>query len=183
MRSAGLITAPSLRCGRGLGNKDTVRALKNLCLKYKNDIVFLSETKQKKSYLEKIRTRVKMDNAFYVEPIGIAGGLALWWNNEVKLSVLYSDKNLIDTIISINGEPEWFGTFIYAPPYEEEKQEFWERLGKLRDNANGKWCIMGDTNVVASPSEKYGGAPFDLNSAKWYHEFLEKSLLMEIQSK
>ncbi|KAK8990141.1 hypothetical protein V6N11_008656 [Hibiscus sabdariffa] len=168
---------------RGLGNKDTVRALKNLCFKYKNAIVFLSETKQKKSYLEKIRRRMKMDNAFYVEPIGIAGGLALWWNKEVKLSVLHHDKNLIDTIISINGEPEWFGTFIYAPPYEEENQEFWERLGTLRDNANGKWCIMGDTNVVASPSEKYRGAPFDFNNAKWYHEFLERSLLMEIQSK
>ncbi|KAK8551735.1 hypothetical protein V6N12_040359 [Hibiscus sabdariffa] len=168
---------------RGLDNKDTIRALKNICLKHKNDIVFLSETKKKKRYLEKIRMRMKLDNAFYVEPIGIAGGLALWWNNEVKLSVLHHDKNLIDTVISINGEPEWFGTFIYAPPYEEEKQEFWERLGTLRDNASVKWCIMGDTNVVSSPSEKYGGAPFDYNNAKWYYEFLEKSLLMEIQSK
>ncbi|KAK9035692.1 hypothetical protein V6N11_077725 [Hibiscus sabdariffa] len=109
---------------RGLGNKDTVCALKNICFKNKNDIVFLSETKQKKRYLEKIRMRMKLDNAFYVEPIGIAGGLALWWNNEVKLSVLHHDKNLIDTVISINGEPEWFGTFIYAPAYEEEKQDF-----------------------------------------------------------
>ncbi|KAK8495975.1 hypothetical protein V6N12_062054 [Hibiscus sabdariffa] len=124
-----------------------------------------------------------MDNAFYVEPIGITGGLAMWWSNEVKLSVLHHDKNLIDTVISINREVEWFGTFIYAPPYEKEKQEFWERLGTLRDNVNVKWCIMGDTNIVASPSEKYGGSPFDHNNAKWYHEFLERSLLMEIQSK
>ncbi|KAK8555357.1 hypothetical protein V6N12_009505 [Hibiscus sabdariffa] len=42
---------------------------------------------------------------------------------------------------------------------------------------------MGDTNIVASPNEKYGGSPFDHNSAKWYHEFLERSYLMEIQSK
>ncbi|KAK8502512.1 hypothetical protein V6N12_005498 [Hibiscus sabdariffa] len=118
-----------------------------------------------------------------IKNLGIAGGLALWWNNKVKLSVLHHDKNLIDIVISINGEPEWFGTFIYAPPYEEEKQEFWERLGTLRDNANVKWCIMGDTNVVASPSEKYGDAPLDYNNVKWYHEFLERSLLMEIQSK
>ncbi|KAL4384957.1 hypothetical protein GQ457_15G009130 [Hibiscus cannabinus] len=53
---------------RGLGNKDTVRALKNICFKHKNDIVFLSETKQKRRYLEKIRMRMKMDNAFYVDP-------------------------------------------------------------------------------------------------------------------
>ncbi|KAK9014821.1 hypothetical protein V6N11_005959 [Hibiscus sabdariffa] len=168
---------------RGLGNKDTVRALKTLCYKHKNDIVFLSETKQKRRYLEKIRMRIKMDNAFYVDPVGIAGGLALWWTNDVKLSVLLHDKNLIDTVISINGEDEWFGTFIYAPPYEEEKQEFWESLGTLRDDINAKWCIMGDTNIVASPNEKYGGTPFDHNNTKWFHEFLQRSYLMEIQSK
>ncbi|KAK8976329.1 hypothetical protein V6N11_074204 [Hibiscus sabdariffa] len=114
---------------------------------------------------------------------GIAGGLALWWTNDVKLSVLTHDKNLTDTVISINGEDKWFGTFIYAPPYEEEKQEFWERLGTLRDDVNAKWCIMGDTNIVASPNEKYGGTPFDYNNAKWFHEFLDRSYLIEIQSK
>ncbi|KAK8497056.1 hypothetical protein V6N12_063837 [Hibiscus sabdariffa] len=168
---------------RRLGNKDTVRALKNICFKHKNEIVFLSETKQKRRYLEKIRMRMKMDNAFYVDPVGIAGGLALWWSNDVKLSVLNHDKNFIDTVISINGEDVWFGTFIYAPPYEEEKQEFWERLGSLRNDVNAKWCIMRDTNIVASPNEKFGGLPFDFNSAKWFHEFLDRSYLMEIHSK
>ncbi|KAK8999372.1 hypothetical protein V6N11_070541 [Hibiscus sabdariffa] len=115
--------------------------------------------------------------------VRIAGGLALWWTNEVKLSVLLHDKNLIDTVISINGEDEWFGTFIYAPPYEKEKQEFWERLGTLRNDVNAKWCIMGDTNIVASPNEKYSGSPFDHNNAKWFHEFLERYYLREIQSK
>ncbi|KAK9033906.1 hypothetical protein V6N11_050087 [Hibiscus sabdariffa] len=124
-----------------------------------------------------------MGNGFYVDPVGIVGGLALWWNSEIKLSVMQHDKNFIDTIISIKGEEEWFGTFIYAPPYESEKQEFWERLGTLRYDINAKWCIMGDTNIVTSPNEKYGGSPFDNNNAKWYHEFLERSYLMEIQSK
>ncbi|KAK9017022.1 hypothetical protein V6N11_079510 [Hibiscus sabdariffa] len=127
--------------------------------------------------------KMKMDNAFYVEPVGIAGELALWWNNEVKLSVLHYDKNFIETVISINGETEWFGTLIYAPPYEEGKQKFWEKLGTLRNDMNAKWCVIGDTNIVASPNEKYGGLPFDHNYAKWYHKFLERSYLMQIQSK
>ncbi|KAK8550978.1 hypothetical protein V6N12_039653 [Hibiscus sabdariffa] len=168
---------------RGLGNKDTVHALKNVCFKHKNDIVFLSETKQKRRYLEKIRMKMKMDNAFYVDPVGIAGGLALWWTNDVKLSVLHHDKNFIDSVISINGEEEWFGTFIYASPYEEEKQEFWERLGTLRVDVNAKWCIMGDTNIVASPNEKYGGAPFDQNNVIWYHEFLRNPFLWKFKAK
>ncbi|KAK9045794.1 hypothetical protein V6N11_051702 [Hibiscus sabdariffa] len=127
--------------------------------------------------------KMKLENAFYVEPDGIASGLALWWSQEVKLSVTHHDKNFIDTIISISGEPEWFGTFIYAPPYEDEKQCFWEKLGALRNDVNAKWCVMGDTNILASPTEKYGGSPFDHNNFKWYHEFLERTFLMEIQSK
>ncbi|KAK8985074.1 hypothetical protein V6N11_076766 [Hibiscus sabdariffa] len=106
-----------LFCGllRGLCNKDTIWALKNICFKHKSEIVFLSETKQKKRYLEKIRMKMKLENAFYVEPVGITGGLALWWSSNVKLAVLQYDKNFIDTMISINRESEWFRTFIYAP--------------------------------------------------------------------
>ncbi|KAK8999419.1 hypothetical protein V6N11_070586 [Hibiscus sabdariffa] len=127
--------------------------------------------------------KIKVDNAFYVEPEGIAGGIALWWSNEVKLSVLHYDRNFIDAKISINGEPEWFGTFIYAPPYSGEKHEFWDSLTALRNDINAKWCIIGDFNVVVCPEEKYGGAPFDHSSAKWYYEFLNHTYLMEIPSK
>ncbi|KAK8530719.1 hypothetical protein V6N12_013221 [Hibiscus sabdariffa] len=126
---------------------------------------------------------MKMENAFYVEPEGIASGLALWWSPDVKLTILQYNKNFIDTIISVNGELEWFGTFIYAPPYEEEKQRFWARLANLRSDVNANWCIMGDSNIVASPNDKYGGSPFNHNSAKWYYDFLENTYLIEMQSK
>ncbi|KAK9045054.1 hypothetical protein V6N11_058944 [Hibiscus sabdariffa] len=39
-------------------------------------------------YLEKIRMKMKMENAFYVEQEGITGGMALWWSLDVKLTVL-----------------------------------------------------------------------------------------------
>ncbi|KAK9037790.1 hypothetical protein V6N11_022690 [Hibiscus sabdariffa] len=167
---------------KGLGNKDTVRALKNLVFKYRAEIIFLSETKQKKRYIEKIRMKMKIDNAFYVEPDGIAGGLALWWSNNVKLTILQQAKNFIDTKISFNGETEWFGIFIYAPPNSENKQKFWESLACLRKDINAKWCVIGDSNVVARPEDKCAGNPFDHNQAKWYYDFLDQTYLMEIPS-
>ncbi|KAK9006996.1 hypothetical protein V6N11_019324 [Hibiscus sabdariffa] len=126
--------------------------------------------------------KMKFENAFYVEPDGIAGGLALWWSNNVKLSILHYDKNFIDTKTSINGESYWFGTFIYAPLYTEGKRKFWETLASLRNDVNAKWCVLGDFNVVGSPEEKHGGNPFDHNSAKWYYKFLDQTYLMEIPS-
>lgn len=60
-------------------------------------MVFLMETKNKKEKLEKIRKRLNFSGYVYVNPRGISGGLALWWNKEVDVSVLSSDKNLIDS--------------------------------------------------------------------------------------
>ncbi|KAK8506271.1 hypothetical protein V6N12_019963 [Hibiscus sabdariffa] len=168
---------------RGLGNKETVRALKNTSFKYKPGIIFLSETKKKKRYLEKIRMKMKMTEYFYVEPVGIAGGLALWWSNEADISVLSFGKNFIDTKVSLNGEEDWFLTFIYGPPYTEEKQTFWESLASLRNNNEKKWCLIGDSNVVARPEEKLGGLTFDASSAKWFHDFTDALCLIELPLK
>ncbi|KAK9011970.1 hypothetical protein V6N11_040041 [Hibiscus sabdariffa] len=88
---------------RGLGNKETVRALRNSIQKFQPDIVFLSETKQQKRYLEKIRMKMKMEHSFYIEPNGIVGGLALWWSNDVQIKILKSGKHLIDAEISLVG--------------------------------------------------------------------------------
>ncbi|KAK8473933.1 hypothetical protein V6N11_069905 [Hibiscus sabdariffa] len=41
---------------------------------------------------------------------------------------------------------------------------------------------MGDSNIVASPYDKYGGSPFNHKNAKWYYDFLEQMYLMKIQS-
>ncbi|KAK8982944.1 hypothetical protein V6N11_054929 [Hibiscus sabdariffa] len=101
---------------RGLGNKETIRALKNSIDKFKPDIVFLSETKQKKRYLEKIKMKMKLVHSYYVEPSGLVGGLSLWWSKDTQITILKDGKHFIDAKISVNGEAEWFGTFIYGPP-------------------------------------------------------------------
>ncbi|KAL4273346.1 hypothetical protein GQ457_13G012080 [Hibiscus cannabinus] len=91
---------------RGLGKKESMRALKNAGVKFKPSIIFLSETKKKKRYLEKIKMKMKLDESFYVEPVGLAGGLALWWSNEANISALNYEKNFIDTKVSLNNGEE-----------------------------------------------------------------------------
>lgn len=55
------------------------------------------ETKNKKEKLERIRRSLNFTGFDYVNPRGVFGGLALWWNNDVEVSVLSSYKNLIHT--------------------------------------------------------------------------------------
>ncbi|KAK9032054.1 hypothetical protein V6N11_056338 [Hibiscus sabdariffa] len=173
---------------RGLGNKDTNRALRKSIQKFQPDIIFLSETKQKKGFLEKVKTKMKMAHSFYVEPCRITGGLAcgiprglaLWWSNDTQITVLRSGKHFIDAEISIKGESEWFGSFIYGPPYKEEKREFWEMMTQMRDASEECWLVIGDTNVVASQEEKLGGIPFNLNDARVYFDFIDGKGLIEL---
>ncbi|KAK8507257.1 hypothetical protein V6N12_008599 [Hibiscus sabdariffa] len=165
---------------RGLGNKETVRGLKNAIQKFQPEMAFLSETKQQKRYLEKIRMKMKMEQYFYIEPNGIAGGLALWWFKNAKINILKYGKNFIDAEISVDGESKWFGTFIYGPPYKEENREFWEFMSNLRNGSDERWLVIGDSNVVSSQEEKIGGASFNPNNARSYFGFVDTQGLIDL---
>ncbi|KAK9045242.1 hypothetical protein V6N11_059129 [Hibiscus sabdariffa] len=165
---------------RGLGNKETVRVLKNSIQKFQHDIVFLSGLKQPKKYLEKIKMKMKMEHSFYIDPIGTAGGLALWWSKDTQIKVLKHGRYFIDAKISVNGESEWFDTFIYGPPYSEEKRAFWELMTNLRSGNGVRWLVIGDSNVMSSQEEKLGGMLFDPNHARDFFEFIDTMGLLDI---
>ncbi|KAK8975560.1 hypothetical protein V6N11_055708 [Hibiscus sabdariffa] len=117
--------------------------------------------------------KMKMDYSFYIKPNGSAGGLALWWTNDVQIKILKARKRFIDVEISVAGESEWFGTFIYVPPYKEEKKDLWEFMTNLRNGSGDRWLVMGDSNIVSSQEEKIGGVSFNVNDARSYFGFVD----------
>lgn len=40
------------------------------------------------------------NNGSLVDPVGRAGGLALWWSHLVDVSIIESSKNIIDTYVT-----------------------------------------------------------------------------------
>ncbi|KAK8521764.1 hypothetical protein V6N12_066349 [Hibiscus sabdariffa] len=82
-------------------------------------------------------------------------------------------------MVRMNG----FCTFIYGPPYAEEKQQFWEGLSILGRRSSDKWCIIGDTNIVTRSEDKLGGAPFGSSQAKYFLDFVDKEGLLELSIK
>ncbi|KAK8480353.1 hypothetical protein V6N11_038049 [Hibiscus sabdariffa] len=168
---------------RGLGNPNTKRALKDTLIKYNPLITFLSETKKNQKYLERIKATNKFSGSFYVNPHGIAGGLALWWTENVSIKILRESVNFIDTLVLVNGEDPWQCTFVYGPPYTSEKQQFWANLQNFRHCSNVKWCIIGDINIVANQNDKDGGAPINKSHAQWFLDFMDVSGLIEVPIK
>jgi hypothetical protein len=62
-------------------------------------IVFISETRQQRDRISNLRYRIGFKNAFVVDGQGKAGGLGLFWEDEIKLHVLSYGLHHIDTII------------------------------------------------------------------------------------
>ncbi|GMP35785.1 hypothetical protein CsSME_00008110 [Camellia sinensis var. sinensis] len=82
------------------------------------------ETKNKRKLLEKVRGSLNFPDKYYVDPIGISGGLALWWVDGVGLDVRFKSKNIFRCIISAPGRGHWAASFIYAPPCRRERRVF-----------------------------------------------------------
>ncbi|KAK8596584.1 hypothetical protein V6N12_065067 [Hibiscus sabdariffa] len=168
---------------RGLGNPNTTRALKDTLTKYSPNIVFLSETKKNKKYLQRLRSRNKLSGSFYVNPHGIQGGLALWWTENVSITIMRESLNFIDTLASLTGEESWQCTFTNGPPYTSKKQQFWAKFQNLRQCSTVKWSVIRDVNIVADQNDKDGRALVNKSQAQWFLGFMDASGHIELPIK
>jgi hypothetical protein len=65
---------------RGLGNPWTIGDLHRMVKKKRLAMIFLMETKLRKSRMELIRIKLGFPNIMVVDSMGKSGGLALFWN-------------------------------------------------------------------------------------------------------
>ncbi|XP_058180015.1 uncharacterized protein LOC131298548 [Rhododendron vialii] len=142
---------------QGIGRPLTFQILQGLCIVHRPLVVFLMETKNKRDTLELIRS-LHFQNSSYVDPKGIAGGLALWWTDEVILDVRYKTKNLMKCVVSWpRMKNPWLVTFVYAPPVWNQRVAFWNVLKGIAKENGYPWLCVGDLNEIGSSAEKQGG--------------------------
>ncbi|KAK4274590.1 hypothetical protein QN277_017787 [Acacia crassicarpa] len=118
------------------------------------------ETKQKASYVRKVRRRCGFDEEWMVNPVGRSGGLTLWWSNVLIVNILFSSSNIIHTSVmsSTLSTPSYI-TFIYGPTDEEERRLCWEEVRKISNNIRASWLYLDDFNDILAQDEKRGGLP------------------------
>ncbi|KAG5563119.1 hypothetical protein RHGRI_005763 [Rhododendron griersonianum] len=89
---------------------------------------------------------------------GTAGGLALWWTDEVILDVRFKTKNLMKCVVSWPRiKNSWLVTFVYAPPVWNHRVAFWNVLKDIAKENGYPWLCVGDLNEIGSSAEKQGG--------------------------
>ena len=84
---------------RGLGNPQTVNALKDLVTSYKSNILFLMETKVFSYRMKFFRSFLHFDGCFSVNRQGL-GGISLMEKSYGSVFVVSFSLNFIDSIVS-----------------------------------------------------------------------------------
>lgn len=104
-----------------------IHYLREIWQKHKPDFLFLSETKQELEFVQDFQSHFGYDNLVTVDPIGRSGGLALFYNNEYQVKILYSSNIMIDVKAVALGK-RIFMTFVYGNHVQQLREQVWERL-------------------------------------------------------
>lgn len=138
---------------RGLGNP---RAMRSVCLamrQHNPQILFLCETKLTVAEADKLKFRLKMDNAVCVPCQGRKGGLIILWKDEVALSLKSFSKHHINMEVMEGGRCAWKLTDFLGGCTSESRKEGWDTLVALAERPSLPWLVFGDFNEVLDENE------------------------------
>ncbi|KAL9681016.1 hypothetical protein QQ045_012797 [Rhodiola kirilowii] len=120
---------------RGLGHPRSVRELTELVRVYRQKIVGLSETKMDSRRISSIQNKLGFSYGFAVDSRGAAGGIALWWSEDLNITLIsYSDLH-IDALV-LEDDTQFYLTVFYGEPAVHRRMNSWtvlRTLGSRRD--------------------------------------------------
>jgi len=169
---------------QGLGNPLTVQEIRALTAQERPTMVFLMETKNKETVVEKTKRRLKFQHVFTEQPIGIAGGLVLMWNEEAEVKIISSSKEYIDVECKDPSSGHIMEiTFVHAPTTLSERLLLWQKLRELHSDNHHPWLCVGDFNEILYSWEKVGKREADQHRIAAFRELLNDCSLMDIDTK
>lgn len=87
---------------------------------------------------------------------GLSGGLALFCNESLHVTVLDSSARYIDVKVANNSNGlHRSGTFVYGEPRVENRQLMWAHVVCLRSISDNPWLVCGDYNEALWQHEQF----------------------------
>lgn len=81
---------------RGVGNPRTICDLGLMIMTHKPTVIFLMETKVLKYKLDCLKVKLGFQNLFFVDGVGLSGGLAMFWRENLSLTIQsFSHRHII----------------------------------------------------------------------------------------
>lgn len=94
-------------------------------------------------------------NGFVVNRIGTAGGMTLWWKEDMEIRILHYSDYHIDAEIEEPISSRF--TLFYDSPYSQLRQHSWNLLRRLASMSVKPWLVVGDFNEICFSWERRSG--------------------------
>ena len=108
-----------------------------------------------------------------MDPVGKSGDPAIFWKAGVDLEIVYSDKNVIASLVySDPSSSPWLFLLIYGPPHVNGRARFWKCLEDLVSAFAGSRLVMRDFSYVDNNLDKRGGRYLGEGSTKSFSNFV-----------
>ena len=143
---------------RGLGNQQTVNALKKIIKARVPNLDFLMETKSDIGWMEYVHDQCEFKNGLFVPSDGASSGLALLWRKEVTVHIHNYSSSHIDAFVDGGVDGWWHLTGFYGNPETSRCYESWSLLKSLSNYSQLPRLVIGDFNELVGLSEKESGA-------------------------
>ena len=97
-----------------------------------------------------------MKNCFGVSSNGRSGGLAMFWREDINLSLVSFSKNHVEMLVDEEGKEQWWLISFYGEPGLSKKDESWTLMRQLAAQFDKAWLCVGDFNEILWNYEKQG---------------------------
>ncbi|KAG2297914.1 hypothetical protein Bca52824_034386 [Brassica carinata] len=138
------------------------------------------ETKQQDDSIKEKLQSLDFTGYFSVPPVGLSGGLSLFWRESVTLEVLHASPNIIDAEIKFKGTSSYV-SFIYGVPAVGNRSQFWESVSDLASGRDAPWLLTGDFNDILNNEEKVGGPERWEGSFTAFRSFVSQNGLWDLK--
>lgn len=107
--------------------------------------------------------------------------MALFWNDEVQVSVLDSSPNYVDTMVCfLSASFVCKISWLYGNPHINEKQAFWRSMYSRFPHQTILWLCLGDFNEISWHREKWGGLAPDIWRLNLFQSFISNGQLRDL---
>ncbi|KAL8475066.1 hypothetical protein ACS0TY_031475 [Phlomoides rotata] len=169
---------------RGLGGRRAFLNLKRLVTDNKPCFMFISESKISSNVARRWANLLFFTGCISVDPRGRSGGLILFWNETVYVSLRSFTCGHIDCSI-LGSNLSWRFTGFYGNPAQHLRKFSWgllRRLARLASYPDEPWLIGGDFNEIKGLTEKKGGGSRSFSQITAFVEVLDELGMRDLPS-